>query len=77
MTIDGSTLGVVAQIIAIGGAVGTGVYQVGRIMAGINTIAARVDALASSVGEITRAQHEHGERLARIEGRAEGQGRHA
>ena len=77
MTIDGSTLGVVAQIIAIVGAIGTGVYQVGKIMAGLQTIADRVDALASSVGELTRAQHEHGERLARIEGRAEGQGRHA
>ena len=72
MTIDGSTLGVAAQILTIVGAVGTGVYHVGRIMAGIRTITDRVDALTASVAELAKHQHEHGERLARFEGRVEG-----
>lgn len=67
----GDSVGVVIQILTAAAAVAACVLQVGKVIRTIEVIGDKVDKLTDSLSELASRSAEHGERIARVEGRAE------
>lgn len=67
----GDSIGLVIEVLTAAAAVGACVFQVGRVIRTIEVIGEKVDKMAGSLDSLATSHSEHGERLARLETRAD------